>query len=237
MGMNQAPGSFPAGIGKSSRAKLAYYLAREVGEARIFTMSAVREALPNVNQIDRRMRELREVGWEIRTYRDRTTLAPNEYLLETIGDRIWEPTYVPVRKAGISAVTRRKVFERDGNRCRECGIGAGEEYADRPGHRARMTIGHWVPKLRGGSDGLDNLRTECAMCNEPSKDLTETPVDSSLVKAQVKQLSRKERERLMKWVLADRRTFDNVEEVWANYRRLPTQTQDEIRVLLADLMA
>lgn len=231
------PGATPAEMGKSSKAKVAHYLATNVGEGHVFTMGAVRDALPRINQIDRRMRELRELGWEIRTYRDRTNLAPNEYLLEKIGDRVWESSYVPPKKSGVSAVLRRKVFERDENRCRECGIGAGEEYPDLRGRKARMTIGHWVPKERGGGDDFDNLRTECSICNEPAKNLTETPVDPNLVKAKVKNLSRRERERLMAWVLAGRRTFDDVEEVWAMYRRIPGPAQDDVRALLADLIS
>lgn len=232
-----APGQFPDGMKKSSKAKLAYYLATTVGEGNVFKMGQVRAALPNINQIDRRMRELKEVKWKIPSYRDRDDLAPDEYRLDQIGDRVWEPDYVGPKTPAITATMRRKVFERDDNRCRECGIGAGEAYPDMPDRVARMTIGHWVPKERGGSNDFDNLRTECSMCNEPAKNLTETPVDPNLVKAKVKKLSRRDRQRLMAWVLAGRRTFDDVEEVWAEYRRIPGPAQDDVRGLLAELIA
>lgn len=220
----------------SSRPKVACYLATVVGEGKRFTMGQVRTALPNVNQIDRRTRELREYGWTIHNYRDYVGLRPEEYLLEKVGDRIWEPTYKSSKKSGVSATVRRQVHDRDKNRCLVCGIGKGEEYPEYPGRKARLTIGHYVPKERGGTDDPSNLRTECAICNEPSKNMTETPVDTNLVKAQIKSLGRKEREQLMQWVLADRRSFSKVENVWAEYSRLPGPSQDEMKSLLADLM-
>lgn len=66
---------------------------------------------------------------------------------------------------------RRRVFERDGLRCVECGI---------RGYRVKrhngwgyytpipdvfLSIDHIVPKSRGGSHAIENLRTLCTQCN------------------------------------------------------------------------
>lgn len=56
---------------------------------------------------------------------------------------------------------RRKVFERDGYRCRYCGI----ELTD-------PTIDHVMPVSRGGTDGMANLVTCCYSCNNAKADMT-----------------------------------------------------------------
>jgi hypothetical protein len=202
----------------SSRPKVACWLAHQIGEENTFTMGQVREALPSVNQIDRRMRELREVGWVILNYRDRSNLRPEEYLLQQVGEKIWLPDYKSERKTGVSATLRRQVMDRDLNRCVVCGIGAGEEYPDPSGRKARLTVGHSRPQApgRGGSHDATNLRTECALCNEQSKNLTPTPTDVALVEAQIKELPRKDRDELKSWMLANRRSFSRLENSCSN---------------------
>src|SRR5437868_290630 len=90
-----------AGLG--SRTRVAHWLFAEVGEGRVFTKNDMRDALPGIEQIDRRMRDLRPLGWKIRTYKVMPTLAANELFLEKIGDRIWESDYRPPRRAVLSA--------------------------------------------------------------------------------------------------------------------------------------
>lgn len=57
------------------------------------------------------------------------------------------------RKEPISASLRRKVFERDGYRCRKCGSHI-DLHAD-----------HIHPESKGGPTALDNLQTLCGPCN------------------------------------------------------------------------
>ena len=212
----------------SSRARVAYHLATQVGEGESFTMQSVRDACPGIEQIDRRMRELREVGWVIRTYKDHAGLQPQELFLEKIGDRVWEPNYKGAAAQRISGPLRREVFARDGNRCQECGIGAGEEYPDYPGRFARMTVGHWLPLARGGTNAKGNLRTECSMCNETGKNATGTPVDPQLVRVKMKSLSRAEKAVLLAWMRAGRREFSPLEDVWSQYRSLPAEERASV---------
>ena len=64
------------------------------------------------------------------------------------------------RRSGLSRggtrawrALRRRCFDRDGWRCRECG-GA-----------TALEAHHIVPVHRGGADTLDNLRTVCRACH------------------------------------------------------------------------
>lgn len=216
---------------------MAYYLATAVGEGNTFTMQAVRDACPGISQVDRRMRELRELGWVIHTYKDSASLQPEQLRLVRIGDRVWEPDYKPlVAGTRIPGPLRREVLERDHHRCTVCGIGAGEEYPDYPGRRARMTIGHVQPIGRGGRTEKKNLRTECAMCNETAKDTTSSPTDPTLVMRRIRELPRKEKAILAQWMSADQRDFSELEDVWAEYRSLPAANREVLRAYLDGIL-
>src|SRR4051794_31025480 len=97
----------------SSRVRVALYLYSVVGEGSHFYKSDVREALPGIEQIDRRMRELREFGWVIRNYKDSPTLMPNELLLEQVGARIWNGDNALPSGARVSSALKRQVLDRD----------------------------------------------------------------------------------------------------------------------------
>src|SRR3954454_575212 len=65
--------------------------------------------------VARRIRELREEGWQVQSGKDKTRvgLAPSDYILETL-DRL--PAY-----ERIKASVRDAVLERAGRRCESCG--------------------------------------------------------------------------------------------------------------------
>lgn len=215
-----------------AKKRVAHFLATEVEEGNVFSFQDVRTRITGIEQLGRRMRELREVGWRILSYKDTASLQPDELLLHTVGDRIWEQGYRwPTRR--LSAATRRKVFERDGSRCMVCGIDLGGEYPDRPGVTARPTVGHWVPKERGGTDDVSNLRSECHLCNESSRDLTDAPVDVDLLSRRIRELGRGEKQVLASWMLTGRRTFTKPEQLWAQYNQLPQPDRDVIREALS----
>lgn len=48
---------------------------------------------------------------------------------------------------------RKKVFERDGNKCLHCGT------------IENLTLDHIIPLSKGGSGKIDNLQTLCQPCN------------------------------------------------------------------------
>ncbi len=208
--------------------RVANYLALEVGEGCVFEKATLRTIVPNREQVDRRMRDLRKVGWKIRTYRDMASLKPSELFLEKIGDQVWEPGY-RWPKEGISAATRRRVFERDGRRCMVCGIDFGDEFPGLPGVVARGTMGHVIPKERGGSlTDIANLRPECQLCNEAAKNLTEMPPDIDLLKRRVGQLGRADKRQLFEWMSSGRRSFSRKEDLWSQYSQLPGSAKEEI---------
>lgn len=220
-----------------ARARVALFLANEVGEGNTFMKNQLREAIPGVEQIDRRMRELRECGWIVHTYRDDVTLAPQELRLVTVGEPIWDPAVRrAVARKGVSSADRRVVFERDRHRCVLCGVGAGEPFPDDSTVKARLTIGHVIPKDRGGSDDVTNLRTECSRCNETARHLTGAGTDPDFLKAKIKEMKRSERDVLARWMLADQRSYTAAEEAWSDYRRLPAAERDGVKEFLASLL-
>lgn len=212
--------------------RVGHYLATEVGEGNRFEKATLREIIPNTEQVDRRMRDLRKVGWVIRNYKDMASLPPNELFLEKIGQHVWEDDFKwPVD--GLTSSKRRKVLDRDGRRCMVCGLDFGEEYPDRPGVVARPTIGHVLPKERGGTDDVDNLRAECQFCNETARNLTDTPVDAELLKRRIMELRREDKNTLAQWMLAGRRSFSDAERLWAQYNQLPQPKREEVREALS----
>jgi 5-methylcytosine-specific restriction endonuclease McrA len=216
--------------------RVAHYLATEVGEGSKFSKSRLREIVPATEQVDRRMRDLRKVGWKIRNYKDMASLAPSELYLEEIGDKVWEDGYRWPAE-GLTAAKRRKVYERDGHRCLVCGIAFGDEYPDMPGVVARPTVGHIVPKERGGDPtSLENLRPECQLCNETARNLTEAPADLELLKRKVIELNRKDKRLLVEWMLRGQRSYSDTERIWSQYSQLPQPRQEEIREALVSAL-
>lgn len=53
----------------------------------------------------------------------------------------------------ISQPVRRRVYDRDGRRCRHCGT------------PDRLSIDHVTARANGGGDEIDNLQTLCMPCN------------------------------------------------------------------------
>jgi hypothetical protein len=208
------------------------YLATEVGEGNTFNKSTLREVVPSIEQVDRRMRDLRKVGWKIRNYKDKASLKPDELYLEEVGEKVWEDGYRWPAE-GLTAAKRRKVYDRDGRRCMICGIDFGAEYPDRPGVVARPTIGHIIPKERGGTDEVENLRPECQLCNETARNLTELPADTELLKRKVLALGRGDKQQLAQWMLSGQRSYTDAERIWAQYNQLPRPAREEVRETLS----
>lgn len=59
----------------------------------------------------------------------------------------------------------RRIIARDGKRCWYC-----------KRRQFTLTLDHVVPKARGGSDHLSNLRAACVECNEAKADVLPSPV-------------------------------------------------------------
>lgn len=155
-------------IGAKSRLAAFLYCQKIAGDT--FSIGEIREAfdINNSENLTRRLRELRELGWVFEGYKANSSLSPTEYLIVEKG---WHPLQgKKTKERSISQKTRRKVFERDGLRCQVCGIKSGEKYSEKKGDTARLTIGHKQAVACGGLDDESNLRTECGKCNEPVRE-------------------------------------------------------------------
>lgn len=67
----------------------------------------------------------------------------------------------------ISDWKRELVWKRDGGRCQKCGIECLRRTARVPRSEAwqRGEIDHVIPKSKGGTNDVDNLRLLCRRCN------------------------------------------------------------------------
>ena len=61
-----------------------------------------------------------------------------------------------VERGKVSNKMRFSIYERDGYRCRKCGV------SDR---YAQLEIDHIIPIAKGGKTTYDNLQTLCHRCN------------------------------------------------------------------------
>jgi hypothetical protein len=194
-----------------TRIRAALWLHTEVGVGGTFTKAQLRNAFPNVEQIDRRMRDLRAEGWVIATYREDRSLAPDELRLVDEGGPVWQKGY---RSRAASAVTdkdRQAAFAADGYACTHCGIMAGETYLDDPLRTAKLSLAGIA-----GPSGFDTaLLTVCDRCHSQAEDV---PFDAL---AGLEALSPEQRQRLAGWIAADSRPEPPEETFWRRYRRLP----------------
>jgi len=220
---------------RSSKVRVATFVAI-VGEGNKFSKLELLHAVPGVAQADRRMRDLREIGWVIDNYKGNPSLKPDEYLVRKIGIRIDLGEQAP-RKSGRKSVTgakRRRIFDRDGNTCQVCFSAGGAEFADAPGLRATLTIGHIIPVARGGSDDDDNLRTECQRCNDESRDATLNPPDKGEVLTRIRNLGgRADKGELFQWMVRGSRPLTDKERVFTDWARLPVSQRLEVMTELS----
>lgn len=208
---------------QASLAAVATWLTDQVGVGHTFTMLQLREAVPDANQVDRRMRDLRQMDppWIIASKQTDPSLSANSYRLVAIGGM--------TRAKLPSARVRREVFDAAMNRCEVCGIGVGEAYREYPGELARLQLGHWVPLEQGGSASAKaNLRSECHRCNGGIRNLTGSVPTPASVRARARSLPRARRSDLVRWMVQGRRDVEEVETVFYDLRRLPLSAQEAI---------
>lgn len=210
--------SSPAG----ARIRAAMWLAAEVGEGNTFTKADLRAAFPAIEQVDRRMRDLRPEGWVIATYREDASLEPDELRLVRIGGRVWERGYKSRAKAALSDKHRNAVFAADGYACIVCGIAGGEAYGDDPLRKARLLAAQ-------ASDG--GFRTYCERCHRGSGD---DASDEQGLREELRALDNSEKTELLNWIRLGRRS--RLDELWGRYRRLPTESRRALERLLEEAL-
>jgi len=150
-------------IGTMARAAL--WLISEVRLGGIFTKDQLRQAFPDVAQVDRRVRDLRSYGWVIHTNREDAVLRSDEQKFVRAGVEVWNRSAGVARGATISAKARRAAFIDAGYLCECCGITAGEMYSESPGVTAVLSVVRSQPtEGDAGADG-PSLSVRCRVCH------------------------------------------------------------------------
>lgn len=209
---------------KGTRKRVALWLMQVVGPGGVFTKGQLREAFPGVEQVDRRMRDLRPAGWRIATYREDRSLEPDELRLVTIGQRVWEPGAQVGDDQRLTNKQRWEVFSGDNFTCTYCGVGGGETYPDDPLRAATLA----VARLLDVESAERLLVTVCDRCHVA---LDDAPSSSGLISS-IDSLDDISRRRLRQWIRQDRRYWDPEDAVWAEYRRLPRSARQRIQMHL-----
>ncbi|GAA0482151.1 hypothetical protein ACFQ2B_14410 [Streptomyces stramineus] len=214
-----------------TKVRAALWLESEVGEGNIFTKAQLREAFPDVAQIDRRMRDLRDHDWTIHTRREDPALKQEEQRYVKKGAEVWIPGQAKTlkTKSSLTASQRTKVMVSDNFLCRSCGIGAGESYYD-GGQDSQLDIARRKVVLADGSVQVQ-LVTECNRCRVGGR---EREVDLGAVISQVKALAPLERKVLATWVEADGRKPSALEKLWGVYRTLPQESREAVKQAAAN---
>lgn len=207
-----------------SKARAALWLESEVGETNTFTKARLREAFPDVAQIDRRIRDLRDHGWRIDTRREDPSLKLDEQRYVKKGAEIWIPGQAKIDKtrSTLTATQRNKVLQADNFLCRTCGIGAGEVYE---GTRlAQLDIARRKVRLNDGTVQTQ-LMTECNRCRAAGS----REVDLGEILDDLQSLSVVERGVFARWVSDDHREVTLLEKLWGVYRTLPEESRQAVR--------
>jgi hypothetical protein len=206
-----------------SRSRVALWLYSQVGSGRTFTKANLREAFPGVEQVDRRMRDLRTAGWVIETYQIDRSLAPDELRLTKIGGRVWEKNYRSKSSARPSAKERQAALLADGFACVSCGIGGGETFPDDPLRLAKLSAAR-----RPDVDDQTYLVTQCDRCLA-----AQTFPDLAELKAKVEQLDPISAAELERWMKDGKGRPRPIDVIWGQYRGLGRNQQADLEQLVS----
>ncbi|MFD6953569.1 hypothetical protein A6A08_22150 [Nocardiopsis sp. TSRI0078] len=211
-----------------TRIKVALWLLDEVGEGNTFTKAQLREAFPGVEQVDRRMRDLRDDGWAINTNREDPGLPPNTLCFAKAGDDVWDPRASRRRsEPSLSNKERAAVMAADDFMCTVCGIAGGEAYPDsRRGETAQLSVSSREEVLPDRTS-QQQFVTECKRCKAGRGPRAEGPRLAEVLEA-VDSLGTAEREEFAQWVKRGRRLPRRVEQLWTEYRRLPSESREAV---------
>ncbi|WP_311775887.1 hypothetical protein [Streptomyces lateritius] len=218
----------PSWLDKSfgSKVRAGLWLVSEVGEGNIFTKGQLRAAFPEVAQIDRRVRDLRDHDWQIDTRREDESLHLDEQRFVKKGADIWLPgqSKSPKEKSGLTAAQRTKVLVADSFLCRSCGIGAGESFGD-GGQDAQLDVARRQVRMPDGTSEVQ-LVTECNRCRVGGR---QRQADLAGVLGSIERLTPLERDVFLNWLNADHRDPSPLERLWGEYRTLPEPARNAVR--------
>jgi hypothetical protein len=213
--------------GLGSKKRVALWLLQVVGEGNVFTKEQLRDDFREVQQIDRRLRDLRADGWKIDTNREDAGLSSKEQRFVQRGLPVWESNVVSAGASTISSIQRRDILRRDNHMCRSCGIGPGEPYPD--GGHSQLDIARRVVQLPDG-DKQVQLLTECNRCRIGNG---KTPADLRQFLSDVDRLPFFEGKMLAGWIAQGSRPFNAAEALWALYATLPADARKTVQESLS----
>lgn len=208
------------GVHRGTKIRVALWLLQEVGVGNAFTKSALRSAFPGVEQVDRRMRDLRAHGWRIATNKEDASLTPNELRFVEAGEEVWKPG----RGAGPrppSSKQRKATFAHDAYMCVTCGIAGGETYVDSRFETAQLSVS--ARSTAVGGETVTQYVTECKRCQAGSSAVAAPTL--ARVLADLDALSDADRAALASWIARGRRDLRPVDQAWTDYRRLPAEAR------------
>ncbi|WP_165986234.1 hypothetical protein [Streptomyces sp. YIM 98790] len=214
---------------RGGKIRAALWLETEIGEGNVFTKAQLRQAFPDVAQIDRRLRDLRDYGWRIDTYRDDPSLKQEEQRYVKRGAAVWLPgqARTPEHKNSLSAAQRMRVLQEDNHLCRSCGIGSGESYGDGV-ELSHLHVARRKVRLPDGTRTVQ-LVTECKRCGAGAGD---REVDIGALLNQVAALSPLEQRIFAGWIKEDSRKPSSLEKLWGVYRTLPEESRKAVALAL-----
>ncbi|CAQ00597.1 MAG: hypothetical protein HDR73_04220 [Clavibacter sp.] len=204
----------------------ALWLLQVVGEGGTFTKSQLREAFPGVSQVDRRIRDLSDWGWVVRSSTEDASLQSEDQRFVKSGVAVWDPQErrkAAPRKA-ITSKERRAVLARDGYMCTLCGIAGAEPYRDDPVMTAVLSVSRRKVRTIEGSE-TEMLVTECNRCRSGQDNV---PIDMGVAIAATSGLSAGARRRLLRWMERGRRGMTEFDRAWAAYLRTPVDLRPEL---------
>lgn len=202
-----------------TRTRAALWLASQIGEGGVFTKAQLREAFPGVEQIDRRMRDLRQDGWILSTYAQERSLAVDELRLVKIGGHVWEAGYKSNLTPRASDRERRETLARDNFACAFCGIGAGETYSDDPALLGQLSVTWCEAAAPAG-----RYVTTCKRCRNPLAEVS--PNDAAYEAAA--SLAPDELRVLADWIRVGHRTPQQIDRAWSLIRLLSRRERDNL---------
>lgn len=219
-------------VRRSSKVKVAEFLAAK-GEGKVFKKLELFEGVPGVAQVDRRMRDLRELGWQIDNYKTDPHLQPDEYRLTAIGTRIdlGEQPERPSRPR-ISATRRREAIEAVDSLCQTCGTRAGEAFSDDEDEKAALGV-HIIDPSPPTNMDLSNLRVECQRCSRGSGTGKPLPTREEILEQASNLSSRADKRRLYRLMQSGQPERDEVERVFVQWLRLNHDDRVDVMLKLA----
>ncbi|MFJ8155615.1 hypothetical protein [Streptomyces sp. NPDC094468] len=209
-------------LGTMKRAAL--WLVQVVGEGNTFTKTDLREAFPEVAQIDRRMRDLRDFAWRIDTNREDIDLGTNEQRFVQRGAPVWEPGRGTRPKSSITVTQRRELLASHNYTCHSCGATPGDTYADSE-ITAQLDVARREVRLPGGKTDIQYV-VECNRCRVGG---IGTVYDLPALISEAASLPSLELDILRSWIRQDSRSLSSAERIWAKYRALPPETRQTFR--------